>query len=265
MAGRPPSRSTPRRSRAFDDGGASPAWCRRSSAGVNAPVTTSAGRLFDAVASLVGLRQLASFEGQAAMELEWAVDDDRGRRAIRSTLDAGAIAGDRLVASPPLVVDWEPMVARAPRRRRARHAGRRRSPRAFHNTLAEMIVAVAAAVGEPRVVLTRRLLPEPPAHRADASPGCAPPASGRTGTSACRRTTAASRSGRSPRSRAASTHRRSALDRRSRTTSHGCATRLLSEEFHHVSGHSRPDPRRSTATTPSCAAAGSTSPASSSA
>ncbi len=40
--------------------------------GLNAPVTTSAGRLFDAVGALLGLRQTTSHEGQAAMELEWA-------------------------------------------------------------------------------------------------------------------------------------------------------------------------------------------------
>jgi hydrogenase maturation protein HypF len=40
--------------------------------GVNAPVTTSAGRLFDGIAALIGLHQQVSFEGQAAMALEFA-------------------------------------------------------------------------------------------------------------------------------------------------------------------------------------------------
>ena len=57
--------------------------------GENAPVTSSCGRLFDAVASLAGLSDIAHFEAQAAIALEFAAGD-RSLPAYPFSIDGAA-------------------------------------------------------------------------------------------------------------------------------------------------------------------------------
>jgi len=110
--------------------------------GVNAPVTSSAGRLFDGFASLVGLKHRAAFEGQAAMMLEHSI----GPNASSSTYEFGYDSGAG-------VLDWAPMLRAAVSDLRASVPTAEIAAR-FHNTLAAMALAVARSVGIPDVVLT---------------------------------------------------------------------------------------------------------------
>jgi hydrogenase maturation protein HypF len=128
--------------------------------GINAPWTSSAGRLFDAVSSLIGIRQVSTFEGQAAMELEFASEKGHPRLAPPSQGGDGGVAGtgepypvEILDRDGVLVVDWAPLV-RAILDDLARGVPGSIIARGFHDALADAIAAVAERVGERRVALT---------------------------------------------------------------------------------------------------------------
>jgi hydrogenase maturation protein HypF len=104
----------------------------------NTPPTSSAGRLFDAVASLAGVRDCVSHEGQAAMELEWLATEVSPDGAYPFDLEESP-GGDAVES--PLVVDTRPLI-----RAVARDAGHGVSAgiigRRFHSAVVEIITAV---------------------------------------------------------------------------------------------------------------------------
>jgi len=111
---------------------------------INAPLTSSAGRLFDAVASLTGLRQTQHFEGQAPMDLEFALNGIETGNAYPLALITGG---------SPLVLDWSAMIELILADVSSGAAPGVISAK-FHNALARSVVAVARSFGLNRVVLS---------------------------------------------------------------------------------------------------------------
>jgi hydrogenase maturation protein HypF len=118
--------------------------------GVNAPRTSSVGRIFDAIASILGLSQTTSFEGQGAMAVEFALEGIETDEAYPFGLD-DAKAGAQAEAA--WTVDWTPMVRDLCDDMNQRVSDGKIAAK-FHNTLVEIIVSVAKRLGEKIVVLT---------------------------------------------------------------------------------------------------------------
>ena len=145
--------------------------------GAHSPVTTSAGRLFDGVAALLGLAGHNSFEGQAAMQLEFAADRAPAETAMlpfaisqraseggpcfpqrgqaRSSVlpySSTSISADSPPAIDRLELDWRPalaaLLALLATTDTATLAAR------FHRGLAEAIAIIARQIGLGTVALS---------------------------------------------------------------------------------------------------------------
>jgi len=130
--------------------------------GIHAPLTTSAGRLFDGVAALAGLHPKVTFEGQAAMALEFAADlAETGGYTLELKVAppapraaaAGAAEPPAAAWVPRFTLDWAPMLEELLDDLRRGAAAGVVATR-FIRALVAGAVAVARAAGEPRVALS---------------------------------------------------------------------------------------------------------------
>lgn len=115
--------------------------------GINSPLTSSAGRIFDAVSSLTGIRHKLGFEGQGGMELESMIGEGDCGEVYGFTINEQNGEGIHSV------VDWEQMITGVIEDM-SDHVPKEIISQKFHNTMAEIIVTMAAKSGTTTVALS---------------------------------------------------------------------------------------------------------------
>ncbi len=107
---------------------------------VNCPLTSSAGRLFDAVASIIGIRHRNTFEGQSAMDLEFLIPESPQEAAYALQINEE-------------ILDFAPTITSILSDLKSGKTPAEIST-AFHNSMVNGIVEFAQKIGEKRVVLS---------------------------------------------------------------------------------------------------------------
>jgi hydrogenase maturation protein HypF len=105
--------------------------------GINSPLTSSAGRLFDAVSSIIGIKDKITFEGEAAIEMEmkaerkctgiysYEINSENNIMLIDASLIIAGLHKDIFLKMPQSLISAK-----------------------FHNTMAEIILDVCAKIRE---------------------------------------------------------------------------------------------------------------------
>lgn len=112
---------------------------------IHSPLTSSVGRMFDAVGALLNLQRRANFEGQTAMQLEFAA-----KQSSDKIIYHYSISGSNAFRS---VVDWSDIV-RLILEDIQDHVSVHDIAKRFHNTLIEIIIDMAIRVNKNKVVLS---------------------------------------------------------------------------------------------------------------